>query len=153
MDDSNSEVKTDTVQLRRTMKRTKTKLKRSLAKLNSMVEDTPPEDLHLPELEEIMPYLQDVTKTYEDSFSLLIEAEDDPTTAEADEAEADVWDKIAVKAKRQCNLLLSIKKVHYAITTLQLDVGTLNNACMTDPEMGYSNSIALSCIVPRCSRS
>ena len=137
MDDSNSEAGADPAQLRRTLKRNKTRMERQSDKLATMLADIAPEQLDLQELVDAQSLIHSLSTAYEESYCSLQEAEADSAQGEADETEFELYDRAVTLAKKQCNMLLTLKRVHSALHSLDISITSLDSG-MKEPGRDHS---------------
>ena len=130
MDDSNNEDGADPAQLRRTLKRNKTRMERQSDKLATMLAVIAPEQLDLQELVDAQSLIHSLSTAYEESYCSLQEAEADSAQGEADETEFEQYDRAVTLVKKQCNMLLTLKRVHSALHSLDISITSLDSAWM-----------------------
>ena len=131
MDDSNREVGAGPEQLRKALKRNSIRMKRQYDKLTVMLSDIAPGQLDLQELVDAQTLIQSLGAAYEQTYCSLQEAETDPTKGDADDVECELCDRTMTLAKKQCNMLLTLKRVHSARQSVDLSITSLDGGSQT----------------------
>ena len=140
MDDSDSDGSTmDSIQARKKLKATRTKVKRMQSRLVRFLADCSPDQLDKVLLEQFQLQVVHWQKSYDDHSAQLQAVEEDVNLMESDEANYALFDKEVIATIRDCSLLLSLKRVHCSIQRLEASITSLNDIWMGKPEADYSS--------------
>ena len=143
MTDADIDVVVDVDQLRRSMKRTHTRLRRHHERFNKMHQEDSPATTDFHQLEEAYKAVEVLSKEYKKKSDQLDKEEEDEAKFTQDEADYEEFQELLIATRFVIKLLLSKRAVHRAMISLETAVDVTNKAFMAEPGGDHAPAVTV----------